>query len=67
MTVENASGVVNTGGTENGEVGGKKGYIYSSSCDLISCILLVNDHKTAQPSSYTTTRHCMNEEPRDEI
>ena len=33
--VEDAGGVLNTGGKENGGEGGKKGYIYSSSCDLI--------------------------------
>jgi hypothetical protein len=31
--VEDAGGVFNTGGKENGGEGGKKGYIYSSSCD----------------------------------
>jgi len=73
--------VFNTGGKENRGVGGKKGYISSGSCDMvhilrfgsypaiwfITCVLLVNEHKTAQPSSCTTTRHLMNEEPRDEI
>jgi len=29
--VQDAGGVFNTGGKENGGVGGKKGYIYSSS------------------------------------
>jgi len=44
------------------------GYIYSSSCDfLVQLVLLVNEHKTAQPSSRRTTRHHMNEEPRNEI
>ena len=28
--VEDAGGVLNTGGKENGGLGGKKGYIYSS-------------------------------------
>jgi hypothetical protein len=32
---------------------------------FIFCVLLVNEHKTAQPSSCTTTS--MNEEPQDEI
>jgi hypothetical protein len=32
---ENAGGVINTGGKENGGERGKKGYIYSSCCDLI--------------------------------
>jgi len=30
-----AACVFNTGGKDNGGVGGKKGYIYMSSCDLI--------------------------------
>jgi hypothetical protein len=34
---------------------------------FISCIVLVNEHKTAQPSSCTTTTHLMNEEPQHEI
>jgi len=34
---------------------------------FISCVLLVNEHTTAQPSSCTTTRNLMNEEPLDEI
>jgi len=33
--VEDAGGVLYTGGKENGGEGGKKGYRYSSSCDLI--------------------------------
>jgi len=33
--VQDAAGVFNTGGKDNGGVGGQKGYIYSSSCDLI--------------------------------
>jgi len=33
--VQDAGGVYNTGGTENGGVGGKKGYIYSSSDDFL--------------------------------
>jgi len=32
--VEDAGSVLNTGGKENGGVGGKKGYIYMSSCDF---------------------------------
>jgi len=31
------------------------------------CVLLVNEHKTAQPSSCRTIRHLMNDKPRDEI
>jgi hypothetical protein len=34
MRVEDAGGVVNVGGNENGGVGGKKGYIYSSSSNV---------------------------------
>ena len=30
-----AGGVFTTGGKENRGVGGKKGYIYSSSCELV--------------------------------
>jgi hypothetical protein len=30
-----SAGGFSTGGKDNGGVGGKKGYIYSSSCDLI--------------------------------
>ena len=30
-----AGGVYNTGGKENRGAGGKKGYIYWSSCDLV--------------------------------
>jgi len=33
--VQDAGGVFNMGGKENGGVGGKKGYIDMSSCDLI--------------------------------
>jgi hypothetical protein len=63
-----AAGGFNTGGTDNGGVGGKKGYIYSSSRDLIHILrFLVNEDKTALPSSCTTTKHLMNEEPRDEM
>ena len=40
-SVENAGGVFNTGGKENNGVGGKKGYIYSSSCDLIHVLCCV--------------------------
>ena len=66
--VQDPGGVFNTGGKQNGGEGGKMGYIYSSSCDfLVQLVLLVNEHKTAQPSSCRTTRHLMNEEPRNEI
>jgi hypothetical protein len=33
--VQNAAGVLNTGGKDNGGEGGKKGYIYSSSSDFL--------------------------------
>ena len=50
--VEEAGGVSNTGGNETGDVGRKKGYIYSSFCDFfVQLVLLVNKHTTAQPSS----------------
>jgi hypothetical protein len=67
-SVADAGGVLNMGGKENGGEGGKKGYIYSSFRNfLVQSVLLVNEHNTAQPSSYTTSRHLMNEEPRDNI
>jgi hypothetical protein len=56
--------VFNTGGKQNVGEGGKMGYIYSSSCDvLVQLVLLVNEHKTAQLSSCRTTRHLINEDP----
>ena len=39
--VENPGGVSNTGGKENGCEGVKKGYIYSSSCDLIHILTFI--------------------------
>jgi len=46
--VQDAGGVFNIGENENGVQGGKKGYIYSSSCDfLVQLVMLVNEHKTA--------------------
>jgi len=36
-----AGGVFNTGGKENRGVGGKKGYIYSSSCYLVHILRFV--------------------------
>jgi len=39
--VEDAGRVLNTGGKEKRGVGGKKGYIYSSSCDLFHILRLV--------------------------
>jgi len=66
--VQDAGGVFNMRGMENGGEGGKKGYIYLSSCDfLVQLVLLVNQHKPAQHSSCTTTRHLMNEESRNAI
>jgi hypothetical protein len=66
--VQDPGGVFNTGGKQNGGEGGKMGYIYLSSCDcLVQLVLLVNEHKTAQPSSCRTTMHLMNEKPRNEI
>jgi len=60
--VQDPGGVFNTGGKQNGGEGGKMGYIYSSSCDfLVQLVLLVNEHKTAHPSSYRTNRHLTNE------
>jgi hypothetical protein len=66
--VQDPGGVFNTGGKQNGGEGGKMGYIYLSSCDfLVQLVLLVNKHKTAQPSSCRTTRHLMNKESLNEI
>jgi hypothetical protein len=66
--VQNAGGMYNMGRKWNGGEGEKKGYIYPSSCDfLVQLVLLVNQHETAQPSSCRTTRHCMDEEPQNEI
>jgi hypothetical protein len=66
--VQDPGGVFNMGGTQNGGKGGKMRYIYLSSCDVfVQHVLLDNEHKTAQPSSCTTTRHLMNEGPRNEI
>jgi hypothetical protein len=39
--VEDAGGVLNTGGKENGGEGGKRGYIYSTSCDVIHILRFV--------------------------
>jgi hypothetical protein len=39
--VEDAGSVLNRGGKENGGEGGKKGYIYSSSCELIHILRFV--------------------------
>ena len=58
VRVEDAGGVLNQGGKDNGGEGGKKDDIYSS-----SCVLLVNEHKKAQHSSCTPSSHFMNQEP----
>ena len=39
--VEDAGGVLHTGGKENGGEGVRKGYIYVSSCDLIHILRFV--------------------------
>ena len=39
--VQDAGGVFNTGQKDNGGVGGKKGFIYSSSCDQIQTLRFV--------------------------
>ena len=38
---QDAAGVFYMGGKDNGGVGGKKGYIYSGSCDLIHILRFV--------------------------
>jgi len=77
--VQDAGGVFDTGGNVYGDVGGTKGYIYSSSCDFL--VYLVRYHnfdsypavcgltipKMARPASCTTTRHLRNENPRAKI
>ena len=58
----------NTIGKHYGGEARKMRYIYSSSCNFWDqLVLLVNEDKTAQPSSCRTTRHHMNEEPRSGI
>jgi hypothetical protein len=50
--VQDAGGVFNTGGKQNGGDGRKMRYIYSSFCNfLVKLVLLVNEHKMAQHSS----------------
>jgi len=39
--VQNTCGVFNMGGKENGGVGGRKGYIYLSSCNSIHILRFV--------------------------
>jgi hypothetical protein len=66
--VQDAGGLCNTGGKQNGGEGGKQGYIYSSSSNfLVQLVVLVNQHKLAQPLSCRTTRHPMSEEPLNNI
>jgi hypothetical protein len=66
--IQDPGGVFDTGGKQNGGEREQMGYIYWSSCNfLVQLILLVNKHKTAKRSSCRTTRHLMNEEPRNEI
>ena len=40
--VEDAGGVLHMGGKENGGEGGKNGYIYLSSCDLIHILHFID-------------------------
>jgi hypothetical protein len=62
--VQDAGGVFKTRGKKNGGGGGKKGYIYLGSCNvLVQLVLLVNEHNTTRPSCCTTTRHLMNKGP----
>jgi hypothetical protein len=64
---EDAGGMLNTGGKENGGVGAKNGCIYSSSCDFfIQHVSLFNEHKTAQPASCRTTRPLTTRKPLEE-
>jgi hypothetical protein len=66
--VQDPGSVLYMGGIQNGCEGGKMGYICSSFCDfLVQHVLLVNKHKTAQPSSCRMTRQLVNEEHRNEI
>jgi hypothetical protein len=63
--VQDAGGVFNTGGKQNGGDRGMMGYIYSSSSDfMVQLVLSVNEPKTAQSLSCGITRNVMNKEPR---
>jgi len=54
--VQNAGGVFNMGGKENGGERGRKRSIYMSACDFyVERVLLVNENETAQPSSCATS------------
>jgi len=44
------------------KVGRRDIYTQVPTIQFISCVLLVNEHMTAQPSSWTITMHLMNEE-----
>jgi hypothetical protein len=53
--VQDAGCMFNTGRKQNGGEGGKMGYIYFSSCQvLVQLVLLVNELKTAKAWSHTT-------------
>jgi len=68
VRVQDAGSLLIMGGTENGGVSGKMGYIYSSSCDFFGrLILLLNKYKTAQRSSCTATMYLMIQKPWEEI
>ena len=54
--VEDAGGVINMGGKENGGEGGKKGYIYSSSCDSIHILRFVG-YRTQNGPAFLLDNH----------
>jgi hypothetical protein len=66
VIVEHAGGVLNTGRTASGGVGCKKGYIYSSSCDMIHILryigwLTLNNpafilHNNQTPNEYSGSK-----------
>jgi hypothetical protein len=62
--------VYNTGAKDKEGVGREERYTYTP-VPAIACpnfpVMLVNEHNTAQYSSYTTTRHIMNNKPRFEM
>jgi hypothetical protein len=49
------------------KVGRRDIYTRDPAIGFISCVLLVNEHTTAQPSCRTPTRHFMNEERQDDM
>jgi hypothetical protein len=66
--VQDPGGMFNAGGKQNVGEGGKKRYIISSSCDaLVQLVLLLREHKMAQPASCRTPGNLLNEEPRNTI